>query len=515
MNSSKINNYKINFLSFSKNKKNLKYSESKKDDRVKDFFRKSYVHSTFSCHKNLHQFTNILNTILNIDDNNKINSSKMSHNKKLALFNTIKRCLYSRYSDNIKKVNKTNSCNITNIPTFVRRLFPYFQILYKLSENISISDTEKKRIYSNKEDNKEITKALVHFSIINSLKKLYIILDYLISKKCKINKIEYFENYNNLIIDYNSIINKYHNKINQKLYNKQLVFFYISVLQIYHNSNFLIIYDNQKNITTQIDLFDNNQTQTINTISKTNYINKLPQNLNFTYKNRNILNNKIDFRELYNPISKITNENIIPIYLDIFSSQYYTTNYTLKNITNMSKIEKVDITNKSRIKNKILQILQNNHITSNNQYTNIILTYFYNKIKNDYINPIYNYNHMSLIIPDTLFIKDDEKILPDINQNVVLPPSVSYNINLSPQISSSSSKHSLSSSKPSSLLYSKHSSSSSSKPSSSTSSKHSSSTSSKHSSSSTSSSSTSSKHSSSSTSSKPFSKSSLLYKHYL
>ncbi len=460
MSSSKINNYKINFLSFSKNN-NLKYNKNKK---VKHFFRKSYVHSTFSCHKNLHQFTNILNTILNIDDNH----TEISSNKKLAIFNTIKRCLYSRYSDNIKKVNKTNSCNITNIPTLVRRLFPYFQILYKLSENISISDTEKKRIYSNKEDNKEITKALVHFSIINSLKKLYIILDYLIAKKCKINKIEYFENYNNLIIDYNSIINKYHNKMNQKLYNKQLIFFYISILQIYHNSNFLIIYDNQKNITTQTDLFDNNQTESINTISKTNYKNDLLKNLNFTYENKNILNNKIDFRELYNPILKIKSENIIPIYLDIFSSQYYTINYTLKNITNMSKIEKVDIINKSRIKNKILQILQNNQITSNNQYTNIILTYFYNKIKNDYTNPIYNYNHMSLIIPDTLFIKDDEKILPDINENLVLPPSVSYNINLSSQIFSSSSKpSSSSSSKPSSSSSSKPSSSSSSKPSSS------------------------------------------------
>jgi hypothetical protein len=128
---SSINNYKINFLSFSKNKQNLKYSESKKENNLKNYFRKSYVHSTFSCHKNLHKFTNTLNDILNINDDNKINSSKMSHNKKLAIFNTIKRCLYSRYSDNIKKMGKINSCNITNISTLVCRLFPYLKILYK------------------------------------------------------------------------------------------------------------------------------------------------------------------------------------------------------------------------------------------------------------------------------------------------------------------------------------------------------------------------------------------------
>ncbi len=203
---------------------------------------------------------------------------------------------------------------------------------------------------------------------------------------------------------------------------------------MYHNSNFLITYDNNKTISTQTDLFNPNYTSSINNILTINHTNNSVKNLNFTYQNINISNNKINFRELYLPITKIKNNDIIPIYLDIFLSQYYTT----KNLNSLSTFEKIDIVNKSRIKNKILHIFQNNNIIYNNQYTNITPTHFYKEIlnyKNNVINPFFNYDNTNLSIPSTLFMKDDEKMLPNIKSNLILPSSISHEINLLPIIS--------------------------------------------------------------------------------
>ena len=87
------------------------------------------------------------------------------------------------------------------------------------------------------------------------------------------------------------------------------------------------------------------------------------------------------------------------------------------------KVEEIKIYNKSIIKNKILYLFTNNNLTKN-------ITNFVNKI-NDFTfileKPYYVYNHKSLILPNTIFVKDNINLLniPKIPFIEILPLSSS------------------------------------------------------------------------------------------
>ncbi len=438
-------------------------------------YKKYFPHSTFSCYEDLQSFVNNIN--IKIIPHLVKPDGSYFYNSKKALLNTIKRCLYARYADNLKPDNN----KICNIPNLVNILMSYFNILYKLSmgENISPQNRSKftgaNGIGTTKES---IFNAIDHFSIIAALKKLYIIVNHLIKQRKKITNIRYFQNsfsFNDIqkfvrdipIVDHSKKIN-YISAISNiatknlpktTLYEIQLLRLYSSVLRVYHSHNFIVSYEEEAStltMSTQTDLFKrtnnnraynifNNKT-TINPILKLTsnspiakspvdqiYNHKVLRELNYKYNNKNIAMKEINIRKLYRPIESIVEKkHKIPFYLDIFSNGYYTDTIAAQQLKKRKE--------KSRIKNKILDLIQtyypvNTPITNqtltrfgvlDSNVISIKNTYFYHKVLEyrDQTLPTNNDNIVepdSLVVPTSLFIKDIEPPPTPVQITVMTP----------------------------------------------------------------------------------------------
>ncbi len=405
------------------------------------FFKKKYPHTTFSCHERLQDFQKAINDIIGSCVLKEDNS--YHYKDKKALLNTIKRCLYSRYADNLDDCPGPHG-KICNINMLSRTLIDYFEILYKLSIHETINKDERNKLYAN--DTKRTVKhsifnALDHFSTINALKKLYIIINYLIANKLRIKEIKYIQNssnptniktfiianpsyrpthdepdkeyiYHSKNIDYTSVLDDRSFSHNSNKYDIQLLRLYSSVLRVFYSQNFDVTYfdsnNNEHTLSTQFDLFKlnadylfyNNNTVINPLIPSKLALNspitstspqqiaksKVLKELNYKYNNTSILDivgiteqdYSINIRKLYRPLQSIDINDKIPFYLDIFGNGYYNDGYTTTTNNNKKK--------KAIIKNKIIHLFKEydslcrlSNITDA-ELINIKDTFFYNKI---------------------------------------------------------------------------------------------------------------------------------------
>jgi hypothetical protein len=433
-------NYQKNIIAYKKagesneERSEFEYSTAEQNHIM---FKKNFHHSTFSCYNTLQDLAHELSRISQI--RNKSDGS-YPYSKKKGLLNTIKRCLYARYADNLKDCQN----RICNIPLLVKYLIPYFEDLHKLSNrdtNITLNRLTSINPCSI-EKRKKIFDALDHFSIIIALKKLYIIVNYCIKNNINIHTIEYVANSSPTItnihkfgdhcqkVDFNSALSDDLTnplRLNPEKFNMQILRLYVSVLRVYHSQNFIVYGPPTpatattrliKNpiMSTQTDLFKDSITPitvpffNINRVSEykttlspfskekspslkittpTSISNQRVFNqLNYKYNNSKIGMKTINMRRLYRPIEGIKTtrvngvqeDNTIPFFLDIFANNYYNAPGT--HLEQQLRKRR----DKAIIKNKILDYLRDYAATlitfgvTDNNLININNTYFMQKI---------------------------------------------------------------------------------------------------------------------------------------
>ncbi len=330
-------------------------------------------HSTFSGMGTHGEFANLLTQIATTQGPNNVNKYNM-------LLSTIKRCIFSRYSDNICSGHE---CKLTNISQLVNKLF--------FSGRRQLTDNEKTYIFN----------ALNHFSVISALKRMYLLIHYIRDNNLKIKKFTYYLNSSNP------------NFIETHLNHSRAIDFttndnlYSSILRVFYSHNFNIEVENDEGniiiIDTQSDLFQTNNKESRNIRFFTDIFNvdNRVNNLNRHYifsDNRptpqnemapNIINLTHNYIEQTDEFTQ--NIDKIPIHLDIFSKIYYSEeqNEARKRIKNTFLDALLENQRKLNIKNTLLI----DRITENLD----------NRLLDDYD---FEDNITNTKIPESLYIKE-------------------------------------------------------------------------------------------------------------
>ncbi len=267
------------------------------------------------------------------------------------LFKKIIRCIYARYADNL--ITRRGLEKIKTKKELLDNIYNIFEYYDNKIENFRGSGR-----LCTPEIQQAIFNALDHFSVINALKKLYILLDFIITviQPRNILNITYYANSDfnhrsanikifknhHMELDFNSVatdINCITLNPTEK-YELQYVRFFSSIMRIYHSHNFKItIQKGQNRFTydTNNDLFTryNAGTDTYNInsfklnklkMNKVNaknlikFINNANQlELNKQYKQNSPLLENFNINNVYlNSAKNLTKDDTISLYLDLF-----------------------------------------------------------------------------------------------------------------------------------------------------------------------------------------------------
>jgi hypothetical protein len=378
-------------------------------------------HSDYLCFKRLgkeqDEFCHFLKNIITINNND----------TNLTILSSIKRCIYSRYADNFR-LGRPNK--IRTVQELVNNIFNYFTTIYTHAGNIDAAFIGGLNTGPLDFPMGNIFKAIDHFSIISSLKRLYLIIHYITNQpNMKIYDIDYYQN-SSIRARNIEIYKNQSKKINYNITdltgtnlekkNKLLLTLYLSILRIFHSHNFYVsVKVNKANgdflrndvYDTQNDLFMRNQRHT-NTIYFRDIINTSDflQNINYQYKYdpRIKIPAKMNLKNNYHQYTNIVNPTeAIPFYLDIFSKTYYNNN---------NQINKM-------IQNNLRIAIKNNLIDSLYKYSdndslrkygennfrsiqNTLLVRLINENINNRLDETYIPDDLSLEIPESLYIKE-------------------------------------------------------------------------------------------------------------
>ncbi len=270
------NEPKINYISFTTNNEPriIEFTMVNGKRVPEKFCKKSYPHTTLSCYSRLEKFSDNLTAYINRY------RERERENYNTIILNTIKRCLYARYGDNLESSQSAVSVKIKNLQELSNQLYKVFKDIINGIK------------WDHKVLQKEIERAIDHFSLIIALKKLYIFVKLLLDKNIRINNIRYYQNSHpqpsdniktfikeplykhNIEIDINSAFTQPELTAltkEQKI-DIQILRLYSSILRIYHSHNFSIEYqkDGVFHITTQTDLFNTNNLTFIDKIRSLN-----------------------------------------------------------------------------------------------------------------------------------------------------------------------------------------------------------------------------------------------------
>jgi hypothetical protein len=243
------------------------------------------IHSKYVCEDNFEQLTDILNYYLsqfrptnNNKNYNYIPSRSNLSNKEryYFVFNQIKRCIYSRFSDlcnthfisfqDYLTLINNYAQNICNNPIDYWKHFTNNKKYKKYNLNI---DKEVKNIrHSTNSINSRNFKTLTHISVIYSLMKLLFLLEHLYEKNINPNDIQIIFSYReHRNINYNGVLKNCEFKPSNKDVNKQLFALMKSIYDIYYGTYIYNIYLNG------IKFIDTNNNLFLRKWSKTNNIN--------------------------------------------------------------------------------------------------------------------------------------------------------------------------------------------------------------------------------------------------